>query len=831
MPGQRPLVAEALCDLSTTGDPVEVSLSNELVRLLSEQLYQSPLKAIEELVVNAYDAEAEECRLYVPLADEDSDFIIVYDDGQGMDRDGLVNLWQIGRSNKRNEEIELRSKRKLIGKFGIGKLATYTIANRLTYITKARQGILSVTIDFRLFLQSPTGSGEPVRLPVWEVVDWAAFVEQAQLQARFGRAGMDALALGATPKRSWTVAILEDLKEKTKKITQGRLQWVLSTAMPLREDFRLFLNGEQVVSAKESYTKVVEFDLGELPARRLQSLKDATGDEWRVREGLLASPAFPAGVSGSVFVTERTLEGKSDDLERSHGFFIRVRDRLVNEGDPLFGQKALIHGTFNRFRADIRADDLDKELKSSRETVEESGLKEEFRTLLREVFNEAYSRYEEYLRGEDKKGSSKREGERTVVAPHLVEHPVADALLTQYDNPDGTEADEGWFYLDVAKDVDLASLVQALYTAPRNSFRYQYTRAGSTARLVKFDPVDATFRINEDHELAKEYAGESEAKYLLEDFVTAEALLEVYLRESRVPAHVVGEVLEKRDALLRSLVKDHAYSAATISKLLRDSAADEHELEIALVVAARALGFVAKHHSGAGEPDGVARFIAYPNGEKKITLEAKSSAGVPSLGAIDFAGLEEHISRYSAHGCLLIAPSYPGASRDEESAAAARAVKARVSCWTVEQLARFVSVAEARQLTAEHVLQIVLNKFSPHEVSEAIDALLAQPTWDNRALFRAILKALRDLEGKIPDRLRSVDMVTAMVAAQPNFGVIEGKIVEAAVAQLAGASQGAITLTDHTILIHVSLEEVERRVAGLTKQPGDPRKVSNFRKT
>ena len=31
---------------------VRVRLSNELVQLLSDQLYQSPLKAIEELVVN-----------------------------------------------------------------------------------------------------------------------------------------------------------------------------------------------------------------------------------------------------------------------------------------------------------------------------------------------------------------------------------------------------------------------------------------------------------------------------------------------------------------------------------------------------------------------------------------------------------------------------------------------------------------------------------------------------------------------------------------------------------------------------------------------------------
>ena len=40
------------------GAPLPVTLSPELIGLLSEQLYRSPSKAIEELVVNAFDAEA-----------------------------------------------------------------------------------------------------------------------------------------------------------------------------------------------------------------------------------------------------------------------------------------------------------------------------------------------------------------------------------------------------------------------------------------------------------------------------------------------------------------------------------------------------------------------------------------------------------------------------------------------------------------------------------------------------------------------------------------------------------------------------------------------------
>lgn len=57
------LISEALKRLGNSTGKITVALSNELVQLLSDQLYQSPIKAIEELVVNAYDAEASQCKI------------------------------------------------------------------------------------------------------------------------------------------------------------------------------------------------------------------------------------------------------------------------------------------------------------------------------------------------------------------------------------------------------------------------------------------------------------------------------------------------------------------------------------------------------------------------------------------------------------------------------------------------------------------------------------------------------------------------------------------------------------------------------------------------
>ena len=453
---------------------------------------------------------------------------------------------------------------------------------------------------------------------------------------------------------------------------------------------------------------------------------------FRDNDQLKTDISFNEGISGTISVTRKTLTGgKSGDIGRSHGFFIRIRDRLINEDDPLFGLMPQVFDTFNRLHAQINANNLDKVLTAARDSLETTHITQSFQALLMPIFQEADSRFKRKLR---ESGGGKKEGKKELVEPLLVEYPIADALLSHSFDPQGTEADESWFYIAVEPDLDLSQLVQQLCTEPRQKYQYDYMKREHTDRIVQFSPSEAKFWLNEAHAFVQENRSGS-AQQLLEDFVTAEMLLEVYMRESHISAHIIGDILEQRDKLLRSLARDGSYSFSRIGQALRESAADEHESEINLVVAMRALGFTAKHVSGSGEPDGIARYTDYPNGEKELTLEAKSSRDVPSLGAIDFAGLESHGSKLGADGCLLIMPSYPGEAREDDSEAAERAGNAKVSSWTVEQVARFVESAEKRHLNATHVIQILENCFTPNQVKEAISKQLSEPSWDNHALY------------------------------------------------------------------------------------------------
>src|SRR2546422_2754613 len=157
-----------MVDVTTTGKElkeIDVRISFRIINLFSGQLYQSPAKAIEELVANSYDAFANECQVIIPEKLSKSDRIIVFDDGSSMDVDGFEKLWKIASSDKRENESK---KRLPIGRFGIGKLATYVLANKLTYICRKDGKIRAVTMDYNR-LDPASEKEERVQLKVREL--------------------------------------------------------------------------------------------------------------------------------------------------------------------------------------------------------------------------------------------------------------------------------------------------------------------------------------------------------------------------------------------------------------------------------------------------------------------------------------------------------------------------------------------------------------------------------------------------------------------------------------------------------------------------------------
>src|SRR5438045_3156896 len=135
--------------IGSATDKITVRLSYRIIELFSEGLYASPNKAIEELVANSFDAGAQTVQVILSknLHDQNAS-IVVIDDGEGMGVKGLKQHWLIGVSNKRHLGDKLPRGRQQIGQFGIGKLATYVLSERLTHVSKHGGKYFSTSMDF-----------------------------------------------------------------------------------------------------------------------------------------------------------------------------------------------------------------------------------------------------------------------------------------------------------------------------------------------------------------------------------------------------------------------------------------------------------------------------------------------------------------------------------------------------------------------------------------------------------------------------------------------------------------------------------------------------------
>jgi hypothetical protein len=379
-------------------EKIDVRLSYRIVSLFSEGLYASPNKAIEELVANSFDAGARRVAVLLP-ADfhEQGATIAVIDDGEGMDIGGLKQHWLIGKSDKR-ELAKLPLGRQQIGKFGIGKLASYVLANRLTHISKKGGKYYSTSMDFTVVDDRGEEEVEPkapVRISLRQLTEDQAKKSLSPWTEGAAFKKSNVKLFGSGSAKSWTFAILSDLKDKVHEIRRGRLEWVLRTALPLRDDFAIYLDGENLVPSKAGKGRIKKWVLGkDITELAKPAPKDIVAVEDKnqsvaseTRHALLHNAV--GRITGYAEVYQDLLTGKSDELGRSHGFFVYVLGRLINVEDDHFGipPDELRHGTFGRTRIVVHMDALDEYLQSDREHLRQGPVLTDAQNILRAIFN------------------------------------------------------------------------------------------------------------------------------------------------------------------------------------------------------------------------------------------------------------------------------------------------------------------------------------------------------------------------------------------------------------------------------------------------------------
>lgn len=739
--------------LGETADQIDVRLSYRIVELFSEGLYASPNKAVEELVANSFDAGAQ--RVHVVLSRNlhaQDATIAVIDDGEGMDHEGLKQHWLIGISNKRNLSALPRS-RQQIGKFGIGKLATYVLANRLTHISKRNNAYHSTSMDYRVLdtrVAKDVEPKKPVRIDLRRLTEEQAATAVAPWvdTAKFQDSGI--VLFGDDCATSWTVSIMSSLKPKVHEIRPGVLRWILRTALPLRPDFNIWHNGDRLIPSKVDKPVAKRWVLGSdlvdlprpAPTDIVKSEEDPSSDEHRFG---LDVPGVGRVTGYAEAYKDLLTGGKSDELGRSHGFFVYVYGRLLNVADGHFGisPNELRHGSFGRCRIVVHMDGLDAELRSNREAVGDGPMLATAQDVLRGIFNTVRAVVEKHDETEE---PGKKLARQLAASPaSLSRTPIIDLVRAVVEGtatarhlviPEATASVSAADVLEILED--RAQEAQEFVTDVRIDFEYSPSEA-----MVRYDTLTGALRINGWHPFVATFYEEfrnQRKRQPLELLAMAETLTEAHLHAIGMSRSHIEEFLSARDALLRCLANESGRdSVVSIAQTLSDSRNNPQALEDSVCKAFRSLGFDTTHLGKKGTPDGLAIAHLAPDDagqpqHYKVSLEAKSKQDptkTVSEKDVNVSAVVRHRRKYDCDHAVVVAPAFPttkGASsalaesiQDDRARALKAGQRRTITLVTVDDLARLVMLRPTKQIGLVYLRRLFEECQLPQESAEWVD--------------------------------------------------------------------------------------------------------------
>jgi len=245
------------------GSDLRLEYSHNIIEHLGLKLYQNkPTNVIAELISNSWDADAENVWLDVCDSSDLSakeKYISVVDDGYGMDPLAIKDKYLIIGLKKRNKsnthEKSLTKDRLLMGRKGIGKLAPFGIAGKLTVMTIYKDNGVSKISVFSLDISGMLSEDDPsLMLTSYppEVIYFNELLSSVD-ERKLSGFNYPSFIERVSKKGSGTAIILNDIKQKN-AISISKLNQSIGRRFTIafnNADFKIFLN-DQVVEATQS---------------------------------------------------------------------------------------------------------------------------------------------------------------------------------------------------------------------------------------------------------------------------------------------------------------------------------------------------------------------------------------------------------------------------------------------------------------------------------------------------------------------------------------------------------------------------------------------------
>lgn len=144
-------------------DEYRIQLDRHVLRQLGSQLYGDTPSVIAELVANSYDADAKNVWITV---DTEKNTLTVEDDGKGMTASDINNSFLNIGYDKREGNNTTALGRKIMGRKGIGKLAAFSLTNRVIVTSSKGGKTCGCILDFKSIIEG----AEPEALDPKDVV-------------------------------------------------------------------------------------------------------------------------------------------------------------------------------------------------------------------------------------------------------------------------------------------------------------------------------------------------------------------------------------------------------------------------------------------------------------------------------------------------------------------------------------------------------------------------------------------------------------------------------------------------------------------------------------
>jgi hypothetical protein len=699
---------------------VEVDISYDIIRHVSAQLYTNPRKAIEELICNSYDAGAVVC--YVTLPKDNTDVLMVLDNGKSMDLDGLKKLWKVADSPKFQGENKPRieNNRMQIGKFGVGKLAAFALGKRLTHVACVDKTVRIISVGQMDIKQKKAGEA-----PSFTVIKISLEKAIPFLEKRFG--------LLPRPWQkgweTWTLAIVDDIDPGAsgRALLPHILKRMITTALPISSDFQVFLDGEAIPKKEidpddiEVSVDVTDLDFRKKLQSTLQSFwqgvlgKNVPEDvpesyyDLKIKkvpnpekvclavDALIVPELGP--VMGNSIMTKTSLT--TDKLiERGYvnnGFAIRVNGKLINPEDELFGVTQRSLGYWTRFIANVEIPGLDNVLLVQRNAVSENSNQAQVaRAVLRALFNFTRVKDDEIRRKEANYVPESFGTRLHTLSPIIA--PIALDGLTEGKLPkDGLESLE----------IDFSSL-------------------GDASPAVHYDTEEKKILVNQDHPLieALDDLGPNSKilRRVVGEVLAGTQMAKGYLRSQNVSEKVIqetGEIIEVSVRSAAGFVIDEVEE--NIKEITDASFIGDKVFEDAVVSAFRSLRIAAARYGEPDEPDGIIEIVKPGAPNLRISVEAKGSKGKITHKQLSEATVTRHSQEFNCSYAIAIAREFAVDGIDNQNSALLRETENKVPLITTKGIALLLRLHKKRPFTSDKIEKILTTWTHPDKLEQFIE--------------------------------------------------------------------------------------------------------------